>query len=105
MQASFLLISVVIRPCCVVDSGYNAFPSLSCKLVIQDCRSPSFTPRPSFPKPFGFMVESVMATLSVPSVSISPYRLPEVGYWQFPGVSVCKPVKKDLPTNFGRTLF
>ena len=49
-----------------------------------------------------------MATLSVPSVSICPYWLPRVGYWQLPGVSVCKPVvdiKKDLPTNFARTLF
>ena len=48
-----------------------------------------------------------MATLSVPSVSICYYRLPRVWYWQFPRVSVCKPVVdiKDLPTNFARTLF
>ena len=49
-----------------------------------------------------------MAILSVPSVSICPYRLPRVGYWQFPGVPVCKPgvdIKKGLPTNFVRTLF
>ena len=49
-----------------------------------------------------------MATLSVPSVSICPSRLSRVWYWQFPGVSICKPVvdiKKDLPTNFARTLF
>ena len=44
--------------------------AVSCKLVIQDSRLPSFTHRFSFPKRFGFRVESAMSPLSVPSISI-----------------------------------
>ena len=64
--------------------------------------------RPSFPKPFGFRTASAMTDLSVPSLPVCPYRLPRVGYWQFPDVSVCPPIidtKKDLPSDACKASF
>lgn len=82
--------------------------SFSCRLILQDSRSPAFTLRPSFPKPFGFRAASLLTALSVPRVPVCPYRIPRVGYWQFPGVSVCSPIiesKRDIPPTVSRALF
>lgn len=49
-----------------------------------------------------------MTPLSFPPIPICPYRVPRVGYWQFPGVSVCSPTidnKRDLPPYASRALF
>lgn len=82
--------------------------SPSCVSVLRDSQSPLYIARPSFPKPFGFRVASTMVTLSLPSIPICPYRLPRVGYWQFPAVSVCAPVidcKRDVPPHVSLPLF
>ena len=89
-QASCLLICVVIRSCSVVGSGYNAFLSLSTvswsyRILVR----PLLLLVLISPNILGFGL-SVMSTLSVPSVLICPYRLPGVGYRQFPGVSGCR---------------
>ena len=76
--------------------------SASCMAVSRDFRSPHYLTRPSFPKPFGFRVASVMEDLSIPSLTICPHRFPKVGYWQFPPVSVCGPAitnKNSLQRN------
>lgn len=49
-----------------------------------------------------------MEPLSISSIPICPYRVPRVGYWLFPCVSVCPIIidsKKDLPQNVSRALF
>ena len=82
--------------------------SVSCRSILRDSRLPAYAIRPSLPKPFGFRAASVLSAVSVPSAPVCPYRLPKVGYWQFPDVSVCAPVfegKKDLPTYASRALF
>lgn len=82
--------------------------AVPCVSVLRDSRLPVYNERPSLPKPFGFRVASAMAPLSVPSIPICPYRLPRVGYWLFPSVSLCPPVinnKSDLPINASRALF
>ena len=79
-----------------------------CRAIMRDSRLPVFLARPSFPKPFGFRTASVMTALSVPSIPICPYRLPRVGFWQFPVVSLCDPVincKNDFPPAVSRALF
>ena len=63
---------------------------------------------PSFPKPFGFRVASVMEQLSIPSLVICPHRFPKVGYWQFPSISVCGPTitnKNSLPECLSHASF
>ena len=75
---------------------------------MRDSRSSAYATRPRLPKPFGFRAASVLLALSVPFAPVCPYLLPKVGYWQFPGVSVCTPVfegKKDLPAYTSRALF
>ena len=81
--------------------------SVSCRSILRDSRSPAYATRPSLPKSFGFRAASVLSALSVPSAPVCPYRLPKVGYWQFPCVSVCAPVfegKKNLPAYASRAL-
>ena len=49
-----------------------------------------------------------MTELSVPSTLVCPHRLPRVGYWQFPDVSVCSPNierKKVLPARVTQAVF
>ena len=65
--------------------------SVPCMSILRDSRSPAYATRSSLPKPFGFRAASVLSAFSVPSAPVCPYRLPKVGYWQFPGVSVCAP--------------
>ncbi len=66
------------------------FPeSVSCVAVSRDSHSRLCVSHPSFSKPFGVRVASVMAALNVPSVSVSPCRYHRVGYWQFQDISVC----------------
>lgn len=82
--------------------------SVPCVSISRDSRSQVYMNRPSFPKPFGFRVSSVMADLSIAFTPVCPYRLPRVGYWQFPDVAVCPPVidnKKDLPPHVCQALF
>ena len=82
--------------------------SVPCRSVLSDSLSPSYTVRPSFPKPFGFRVASLLTSLGIPSVPICPYRLPRIGFWQFPNVSVCSPFlasKRDLPPTVSHALF
>lgn len=79
-----------------------------CISALRDSRSPVYIERPSLPKPFGFRVASVLAPMSVPSIPICPYRLPRVGYWQFPCLPLCSPVissKNNLPINASRAIF
>ncbi len=57
-------------------------------------RLPRFTlyvSHQSLPKPFGVRVASVVQTLNVPSVSVSPCRYPRLGYCQFQDISVNGP--------------
>ena len=82
--------------------------SVPCHSVLQDSRSPMFHVRPSFPKPFGYRATPFVAALPVSPVLVCAHRLPRVGYWQFPGVSVCPPVvdcKRDLAPSVSRALF
>ena len=82
--------------------------SIPCLSISRDSRSHVYMNRPSFTKPFGFRTASVMSDLSIASTPVCPYRLPRVGYWQFPEVAVCPPVidnKKDLPPLVCQALF
>ena len=81
---------------------------MSCLFILQDSRSPIHNARPSLPKPFGFRAAALLEEHSVPSPAICPYRLPRVGYWQLPVVSVCAPIfnnKSDFPPDLSRALF
>ena len=82
--------------------------SPSCRAMVRDSCLPVHNTRPSFPKPFGFRVKSVMEALSIPSVPVCPFRIPRVGYWQIPDVTVCDPViecKRVVPPVVSRSLF
>lgn len=82
--------------------------SVPCVTASQDSRSRVYDARPSFPKPFGYRVQSLMAAWAVPPFTVCPHRIPRVGYWQFPSVEVCRPItdqKSSLPCYAAQSLF
>ena len=83
----------------------ESVPTMS---LLRDSRSQAYITRPSLPKPFGFRAASIMTELSIPSTPVCPFRIPRVGYWQFPDISLCSPVvdcKRNLPSPVSHDLF
>ena len=60
-----------------------------CGSVLRESHVQLYINVPSLHESFGFLVASAMTELPVPSITACPYRLPRVGYWQFPDVSEC----------------
>lgn len=82
--------------------------SVPCVVISHDYHSQQYVNRPSFPKPFGFRVASAMEQFPIPHISVCPHRLPRVGYWQLPSVSVCGPAianKNSIPHCQSHALF
>ncbi|MPC61556.1 hypothetical protein E2C01_055629 [Portunus trituberculatus] len=66
--------------------------------MLRDSRSQVNVTRLSLPKSFGLRVANLMAELSIDPTLVYVFRLPRVGYWQFPVISLCPAMdgKKDF---------
>ncbi|MPC92078.1 hypothetical protein E2C01_087150 [Portunus trituberculatus] len=76
--------------------------SVPCLSILRDSCSQVYVTRPSLLKPFGLRVTNLMMDLSIDPTPVYSFRLPRIGYWQLPVVSICSPAmdgKKDFLPN------
>ncbi|MPC87284.1 hypothetical protein E2C01_082142 [Portunus trituberculatus] len=74
--------------------------SVRCASILRDSPSQAYVTRPSLPKSFGLRVVSLMTDLAIVPTSVFSFRLPRVGYWQLPYVTLCPSAmdgKRNLP--------
>ncbi|MPC73520.1 hypothetical protein E2C01_067853 [Portunus trituberculatus] len=71
--------------------NYRLPDSVPCLSILRDSRSQAYVTRPSLPKPFGLQMANLMADLSFDLTPVYSFRLPRVGYWQLPVISLCPP--------------
>ncbi|MPC91482.1 hypothetical protein E2C01_086522 [Portunus trituberculatus] len=82
--------------------------SVPCLSILRDLHSQAYVTRPSLPKPFGIRVANFMMDLSIDPTPVYSFRLPRVGSWQLPVVSLCPPAmdgKKDFLPALSQTRF
>ena len=64
--------------------------SIANQAVMADSESRIFNSRPSFPKPLGYRAKVIADALAVPAVPILEHKVPKIGPWLTPEVTVCK---------------
>ncbi|MPC82143.1 hypothetical protein E2C01_076789 [Portunus trituberculatus] len=87
---------------------YRLPDSVPCLSILRDLRSQAYVTRPSLPKAFGLRVANLMMDLSIDLTLVYSFRLPRVGYWQLPVLSLCPPgmdSKKDFLPALSHTRF
>ncbi|MPC44471.1 hypothetical protein E2C01_038144 [Portunus trituberculatus] len=70
--------------------------SVPCLALLRDSCSQAYVTRHGLTKPFGHRVANLMADLSIDPTPVSSFRLPRVGYWQLPVISLCPPAMDAL---------